>query len=749
MNKASRSAIIATILYTMLASLWILSSDWLVSKLFRDSPDLMVVAQNYKGLFFVLVTSLLLFVIMHKLLSRMDRFINANPAVFYVLKKSASGFKTAYVSDNISKILGYPVQESMKPGWWASHIYHEDKTQALSVFSSVNQKNHLVHEYRFYDTAGDVRYIRDEMLVRRDKKGDVLQITGSWNDVTAEKKQFHELLQIKVIFDATNEGVMITDQECNILNVNRAFTEITGYTFEEIKGRDPSFLKSAKHDTTFYQAMWHQIKNQGYWQGEIYNRRKSGEVYPEILTINLVKDEHELPRFYVATFTDISQLKASQKELEFLSFYDALTHLPNRSFLMSSLQEQIDASQSLNSHFALLIIDLDYFKDINDSYGHSVGDKVLLEFARRLKQLLANKGIIARLGGDEFAVLLNSLNQPQDAGMLANKLLQITRQEWLIGKNRLHVSASIGICLYPDHGLNPEQLVQNADAALYRAKSQGRDSYAYYSKEMTEHARKRIELEARLKAALKNDELKLYYQPQISLTSGKLVGLEVLLRWFSREFGTIPPAEFIPIAEETGLIRQLGQWILEEACIQGKKWLDQGLQIQRIAVNISAQQLHLEDIESQIITVIKKTSFPPELLELEITEGALVETEQPVEKLLVTLKKLGVSIAIDDFGTGYSSLAYLKRFSVDMLKIDKSFIDDIETDNDSRAIIQAIISMAHSLNLQVIAEGVENEQQRQYLEMQGCDFYQGYLSSPALSADEFEKFIHTLSPPGG
>lgn len=741
MKKLHSSPGIIALVYAMIASLWIIGSDWIVSVMFYQSPDLLVMAQQYKGQAFVLATALLVYASLKGWQSQLNQYINTSPAVLYVLKKSGNEFVPEFVSDNIQPLFGYSANEYTNPNWWLNHLHPEDRPRALSFAQDLEVDDHATHEYRFYDAQGNVRHIRDEMQAIRDKKGNISGIIGNWNDISIEKQQLQELQQAKVVFDSTQEGVMVTDSHCKILNVNRAFTKTTGYTTEEALGRNPNFLSSGQHDRNFYKAMWRNIKETGCWQGEIYNRRKNGEIYAELLSINVVKDEKDKIMHYVGVFTDISQLKASQRKLDFLSYYDVLTHLPNRFLLMTQLQKQIELNQKEQQSFALLILDLDDFKDINDSYGHNIGDKVLQELSLRLQQHLPNPEAMARLGGDEFALWLHPLHHKQDAAHVAEEILQVVKQPWVIENSELHLSASIGISLYPNHAQSPQQLLQNADAALYRAKAQGRNNYAYYSKELTEHARQRIELETQLKQAMQNDELKLFYQPQTCLISGEIIGAEALLRWQSPKRGMIPPSEFIPLAEQTGLIRELGKWVLHEACRQGSSWLNSGHNIKRLAVNVSAQQFQFDDIVTLVQQTLNQTGFPPDLLELEITEDTLIEIDTSTQPLLKKLQNIGIHLAIDDFGTGYSSFAYLKRFSADILKIDKSFVDDIETDKDGRAIIKAIISMAHSLELKVIAEGVENEHQRTFLAEQDCDFYQGYLTSQALPADEYIEFI--------
>lgn len=596
----------------------------------------------------------------------------------------------------------------MRAGWWQQRIYPEDRSKALEVFNSIEEHAHFTHEYQIYDAHGQIRYIRDELQVHFDKKGRVSEIIGTWNDITTEKQQLKSLYQAKVVFDATQEGIMITDKKCRILNVNKAFTHITGYQLSEVEGRDPKFLKSNRQGGDYYQQMWQSIRENGSWQGEIYNRRKNGEIYPEILTINQVVDLENKVLNYIAIFSDISQIKASQKKLNFLSDYDVLTHLPNRSSMVKKLQQEIELSQRDGQSFALFLLDLDYFKNINDSYGHSIGDELLIELSQRLSTYLGKNNSFSRLGGDEFAFWLSPLEKVEDAEQRAIDILKVINRACLVNDTYLELSASIGICVYPEDGKTSESLLQNADAALYQAKSQGRNNFAFYRQELTEFSRQRLALEAELKQALKNNEFELYYQPQFSIKTDQFVGAEALIRWNSPRKGRVSPTLFIPLAEETGLIREIGKWVLFEACRQGQDWLDQGFNIQRLAVNV-AEQLQLDDLESQIKSVVQQTGFPSNLLELEITEGSLIERNLILRPLFKALQDQGVSLAIDDFGTGYSSLSYLKRFSVDILKIDKSFVDDIETDKDDRAIIRAIISMAHSLDLKVLAEGVETE----------------------------------------
>ncbi|WP_321277250.1 EAL domain-containing protein [Thiomicrorhabdus indica] len=736
-RKISSSPSYFALVYFLCAVLWILGSDWLVSFLFYQSPNLLITAQQYKGLLFVLLTTVLIYVLLRSWKNKLHSYVNASPAVLYVLKQTDKGLVTEFVSENLERLLGYSVKDCMRDGWWFDNLYPADRSKAVKMLESAKKHSCFTHEYRFYDAQGQIREIRDEMTLTFDQKGHLDEIIGVWNDITTEKQQSKALHQAKVVFDNTQEGIMITDHECRILNVNKAFTEITGYQLSEVEGRDPSFLKSNRQSREYYQQMWESIHRNAYWQGEIYNRRKNGEIYPEILTINEVVDIDKNTINYVAIFSDISLIKASQKKLDFLSDYDVLTRLPNRFSMMKKLQQQIQLSQKKDQSFALFMLDLDFFKNINDSYGHSIGDELLKELSQRLTEFLYKNDSFSRLGGDEFAFWLSPLNKVTEAEKLAIDVLKEINRQWSVNQTHLELSASIGICIYPEDGNTSEGLLQNADAALYHAKSQGRNNFAFYRQELTELSRQRLELEAELKQALKNNEFQLYYQPQFSVEDDQFVGAEALIRWNSPTRGLVSPAVFIPLAEETGLIREIGKWVLSEACQQGRIWLDQGFDIQRLAVNVAAQQLLLDDLQAQIQAVLKQTGFPANLLELELTEGTLIDRNDIIQSLFKAIQGQGISIAVDDFGTGYSSLSYLKRFPVDILKIDKSFVDDIETDKDDRAIIRAIISMANSLELKVLAEGVETQAQKSFLCQQGCNFYQGYLKSPPVPADEF------------
>ena len=579
--------------------------------------------------------------------------------------------------------------------------------------------------------------------------GEILGMVGISRDITARKQSEIDLLQAATVFENTREGVMITDTELRILRVNRSFCELTGYSENEVLGHTPRLLQSGRHDTEFYAELWDRIRTTGHWQGEIWNRRKNGEIYPELLSISSVRNEAGDVSHYVAVFADISHIKASEKALDFLAHHDALTRLPNRLALLSRLEHSIESMRRSGGRLALLMLDLDRFKDVNDSFGHPAGDEVLQQVAARLSKQLRATDTLARLGGDEFTVLLENLSHVDDAARVANEIIETMCAPWPLSNGaRVHVGTSVGISLFPDHGDSAETLLQQADAALYRAKAEGRGCFKYYSDELTRAARERIALEGRLRRALTDNQLRVYFQPQVDIASGRIFAAEALVRWQDPDHGLIMPGRFIPIAEETGLIGDIGLWVLRATCSQGQAWIAAGLPPITLAVNLAPHQMRHGDIAGAVAEVLRDTGFPPERLELELTESALMQREDEAAEILNSLRALGVRLSIDDFGTGYSSLAYIKRFPIDTLKIDRNFIKDLADDKDDREITSTIISMGHNLGLKVLAEGVETEEQLAYLKAQGCDSYQGYLKSPAVPAEEFAELIRQRDPYG-
>jgi len=594
-------------------------------------------------------------------------------------------------------------------------------------------------EYRLKFDDAPVCWLFGNALPQRQADGSVLW-HGFITDITKHKQTEVELRIAATAFEL-QDAMLVTDANNVILKVNQAFTRITGYSAEEVIGKTPNLLSSGQHDKTFYSSMWESINRTDAWQGEIWNRRKNGEMFPEWLIITAVKEpdeKNEHVNNYVASFSDITSRKAAEEEIKQLAFYDPLTQLPNRRLLQERLKHSIDVERRDGKRLALLMLDLDRFKAVNDSLGHLAGDELLQQVAVRISARLRDVDMVARLGGDEFVVLLEDIAHAEDAARVAAEIIFVLGKPFQLAQsNDVQIGASIGISLYPEHGASYEMLMDHADAALYQAKDQGRGCYAYFSEDQTLAARERIALETRLRRAIEQGELRVFYQPQVDIESGRIVGAEALVRWQDPIEGLIPPLRFIPIAEETGLILEIGAWVLRETCRQGRLWLDAGLPPLTLAVNVSPQQFRRGDISALVATALNETGFPAEYLELEMTESGLLENQDNVMALLNKLRSQGIRLAIDDFGTGFSSLAYLKHFPLDVLKIDKSFIDDIPNLQDDMEIAATIIAMGHILGFKVLAEGVETPEQLAFLREKKCDSYQGYIKSPPVPAKAF------------
>ncbi|MCP1452810.1 MULTISPECIES: bifunctional diguanylate cyclase/phosphodiesterase [Pseudomonas] len=556
-------------------------------------------------------------------------------------------------------------------------------------------------------------------------------------DITERHLMQEKLQQAATVFESTAEGVLITDTQQHISAVNRAFTEITGYSETEALGHTPRLLASGLHDSAFYAAMWHQLTAEGHWQGEISNRRKNGELYPSWLTISAVRNRDRQITHFVAVFADISSLKHAQARLDYQAHHDPLTGLPNRTLFESRLLAALNGQQENGGQGAVLFLDLDRFKHINDSLGHPVGDLLLKGIAVRLREQLRDIDTVARLGGDEFIILLPGLQQPSDAEHIAQKLLNCFAAPFQAGEHEFFISASIGTSLYPQDGCDVATLVKNADAAMYRSKAKGRNRVESYTRDLTAQASERVALEHELRRAIERNELSLSFQPKISLVDNQLVGAEALIRWTHPTFGDVPPERFIPLAEENGMILQIGDWVLERACRQLCEWNDTYDSLGPLSVNLAGAQLRQPNLLGRIEQLLREHQLEPGLLQLEITENFIMSQAEEALTVLHQLKKLGVQLAIDDFGTGYSSLSYLKRLPLDILKIDQSFVRGLPDDPHDAAIVRAIIALGRSMQFTIIAEGVETLAQQQFLTEEGCEQIQGYIVSLPLCADEF------------
>lgn len=584
----------------------------------------------------------------------------------------------------------------------------------------------------------DGAYQWTEWVATRAPDKSLFYATG--RDISERMQRDLELKMADKVIENTLEGVLVTDSAGKILSVNPAFTRITGYTAEEAIGETPRLLRSNHHDVRFYQQLWASLLGSGQWQGEIWNRRKNGDAYPEWLTISAIRDENGVVQQYVSVFNDITKYKRQEEHIHHQAYHDALTDLPNRLLFADRLKLAVAHAYRHRQQLAVMFLDLDRFKQINDGFGHHVGDQLLQEVAKRLQTLVRADDTVARLGGDEFTLLLlPNISHTDDAIKIADQMITAFDTPLVIEKHELFTSPSIGIAIYPYDGTDAETLMKNADSAMYLAKRNGRNSYQLYTPDMNESAAEQLMLENQLRRAIERDELILHYQPQVNANTGEIIGIEALLRWQHPEKGVLYPLEFITLAEESGLIVSIGEWVLRTACVQNKRWQVITGKAVKMAVNVSARQFSHPHFVRLVEQVLKESSLEPRWLELEVTENILLrDTEQAIDKLQY-LKALGVTLSIDDFGTGYSSMAYLKNFPFDTVKIDRSFICDVVINTNDAEIAKAIIAMAHSMNMKVVAEGVETIGQLEFMHTHQCDDIQGYYISHPLEAEEMEK----------
>jgi diguanylate cyclase (GGDEF)-like protein/PAS domain S-box-containing protein len=596
----------------------------------------------------------------------------------------------------------------------------------------------LLPEFRMQHRSGHWLWVESRgRTVQRHASGEALLCVGTLTDITQRKADEAELRLAATLFAGIGDGICVTDANRQIVLVNASFSRVTGLTAADATGQNPRVLKSGVHPPAFYQAMWEQIDRHGSWQGEITNRRKDGSLVTEWLSISAVTDAAGKIQNYVGVFSDLSERKETIERIKHLSSHDPLTELPNRNLFSDHLEQAIVTARRFERSAALILLDLDRFRVINDTLGPPVGDEVLVEAARRLLLQVREGDTIGRLSGNEFGFVMANLGQESDAIALAQRMLDAISVPFQVAGQSLAITASIGISVFPKDGDCSEDLFKGADAALVRAKGAGRNTFRFYSPAMDADAARRLSLESALRDALEKKELQVYYQPQMSLDTGNLIGMEALLRWQSAQFGQISPVEFIPIAEECGLILPIGEWVLRTACAQTRTWLDLGHAPLRVAVNLSPRQFRQHNLVAIIKDALLQTRLPAQSLELEITESAFIDDVDDAIAICRELKSLGVKLSLDDFGTGYSSLAYVSRFPFDKLKIDQGFVRDITENPVNAAIATAAIVMARSLNLAVLAEGVETEAQANFLRGKHCDAIQGYLFSRPVPADDF------------
>ena len=578
----------------------------------------------------------------------------------------------------------------------------------------------------------------------------LLDICASIASIVIERREQAVLLTQSALrlrlaataFANAADAIIVTDHDNRIVEVNRAFERIFGYAAEEVLGKNPNFLGSGQHDRGFYRRLWQSLDAEGQWSGEISNRHKSGETLQLWVSISALRGEGRAgERSYLAVYTDLSELRASQQKLAFMAYHDPLTGLANRAYLFERLERAIIDADRSRGWLALLFLDLDRFKNLNDTFGHLLGDKILIQVARRLQRLTRATDTLVRLGGDEFVILIEADGPTEQADAVAEKVLGALRRPFSHGGRRFLLSASIGIALFPDHGDTAETLLRNADTAMYEAKAQGRSTFVVYARDMSVRAEQMFTLETDLRIGLQNREFELYLQPKVDAITGAVAGAEVLLRWHHPRRGLLSPNDFLGVAEDTGLVIPIGDWVLEQTCALLCRLCAAGLELP-LAVNLSGRQFNPADLD-RLLGIVQDSGVPPRLLELEFTETFLMQHTQRTSQLLERIRAAGLQLAIDDFGSGYSSLSYLKQLPANCLKIDSSLIAEIEHDPRDLAILAAIVTMGHSLGLKVVAEGVDTATQHRLLRDAGCDLLQGYLFGEPMPIEQFfERLRH-------
>ncbi len=656
----------------------------------------------------------------------------------------------ADVSADYIRMIGFdPAEFITDLANWINSIHPDDLDAFTCAFQEcITNGGPVLMEYRRQTKSGGWLWIQSVgKIVHWDVEQKAVQMIGIHTNITERKISEAEMRIAATAFEA-QEGLMITDANKVILRVNSAFTEITGFDSEDVIGQTPRILDSDRHDANFYLNMWKKIDETGSWTGEVLNQRKNGEVYPEQLTITAVRNSQKIITNYVAGMSDITFKKQAEKEIENLAFYDFLTGLPNRRLLHERIKHAFSASSRSGLYGALLIIDLDNFKNLNDTLGHDIGDILLQQVANRLASCIREGDTIARLGGDEFVVVLENLSaQPLEAAafteIACDKILSILNQPYLLATFEHRNSPSIGAALFNDTLQSIDTLMKQADIAMYQSKKAGKNRLSFFDPQMQDAINTRTALEKDLRTAIENHEFQLYYQIQVDSSHHRPFGAEALIRWIHPERGLISPADFIPVAEDIGLINSIGLWVLKTACAQIKLWQNEPQFCNLIlSVNVSAKQFHQADFINQVITTIQFFDINPKLLKLELTEGMLLENIEATIAIMTTLRAAGISFSLDDFGTGYSSLSYLSRLPLEYLKIDRSFVMNLGAEDDSLVICSAIISMAHSLKMKVVAEGIENETQNYILSrVHNCDYLQGYLFSKPVPVEQFEALL--------
>lgn len=671
-------------------------------------------------------------------LRKLGRVLEQSPASVMITNTKGD---IEYVNPRFEKVSGYSADEVIgkNPRILKSGDKTREEYKAMwSALLAGREWRGIFHNKR---KDGSIYWESASISPLRDERGQITHFIAVKEDVTTQKRAEDQLRMNATVFDTTSEGIMVTDADNIIKTVNPAFTRITGYSAEEVIGQSPSILSSGRHDEEFYEELWNSVLHKRYWSGEIWNRRKDGSVFPEWLSIAAIPDEDGIAKEYVAVFSDISKHKENEEQIRYQANYDALTGLPNRSLLSDRLEQAIGSALREKWMLAILFIDLDQFKMVNDTFGHVMGDELLQLVAERIGDCVRESDTVARFGGDEFVILLQDVTEMDAVANIATKVIDSITKVFTLYEREIYIGASVGITIFPDDAMNADSLLRNADMAMYQAKERGRNSYQFFTASMQQQTLERQQLELDLRLAMQRGELEIYYQPVVNAEFEKVISVEALLRWNHPHRGVVFPGVFIPLAEDSGLIGPIGEWVIKGACQQLGRWQQAGHTELKMAVNLSSRQRELGLEANYLRQVLQETSIHPEMLTLEITESLLMRDTDEVLKWLSSFKSLGINLSVDDFGTGYSSLSYLKRFPMDLLKIDRLFINDLPHDIDDASLVKTIVAMAESLGLRLIAEGVETREQAEFLVQNGCSNLQGYYYAKPMSAKAMTSWL--------
>ena len=669
--------------------------------------------------------------------ARYRRLVEKSPDTLYVFSSKFGGI---YYSNRAEELLGYSLNYlHAHPFLWKESIHPDDQASIAKTIEDSGSGNQFALEYRLRDSQGNWKWVYDRSIQTTDKDGEVL-IEGLVTDITERKRSEERLNLTARVFANTLDGILITDKELNIVEINASFTRITGYSRDEVIGKNPRILESGQHDRTFYAQMWESINTYGHWVGEIWDRRKNGEVFPEMLTISTVKNELGAVVSYVGVFSDITHIKQHQKQLEHAAHYDALTGIPNRLLLASLMKQALAHAKRSNTLMAVCYLDLDGFKPINDSFGHDIGDKILIEVARRIEGEIRGDDTVARLGGDEFVILLVGIERTEECAHSLNRLLATIGRPIEAGGRSFSLSASIGLTLYPIDDEDADTLLRHADQAMYIAKQSGKNRHVMYDFEYGRRFRARQMMLEQISNGLAHDQFELYFQPKVNMRTRNLTGAEALIRWHHPERGLLPPAEFLHALEGTDLDILLGEWVIDKALNQLEQWQLSGLHL-GLGINISAHHLQSPDFSAKLkMQLAGHPELPQHCLQIEILETAALEDMQKVTTIIDECRSFGVSFALDDFGTGYSSLTYLSSLPVNTIKIDQSFVRNMLNNAGNLAIVRGIIALAKTFGLEVVAEGIETADLYQKLLGMGCEIGQGYGIARPMPAIELSSF---------